>query len=107
MFEQSRPLYSLTVGEFIKLLHLVVKNEKLQSTESVSEKDLLDIQEAADYLKLAVATLYSLNSRKKIPYVRVTGKIYYRRSALDDWLASGERKTIAQLKREVMGGNAQ
>jgi excisionase family DNA binding protein len=101
----TKPLFSLTVAEYIDLhKSLLDGNDKQTKKSSDSEKDLLDIEEAADYLHMAKSSLYSLNSRKKIPYIRVTGKIYYRRSALDDWLASGERKTTAQLQREVRRG---
>lgn len=106
MTDNNRPLYSLTVGEYIELqkaiqLGILPKNATVEQI-----KELLTIQEAAAYLQMSVATLYTFNSRKKIPFCRVTGKIYYRRSALDAWLASGERKTNAQLRREAMEGGA-
>jgi excisionase family DNA binding protein len=101
----TKPLFSLTIAEYIDLhksLFVASGNQIKDSNDNV--KELLTIQEAADYLQMSVATLYTFNSRKKIPYVRVTGKIYYRRTALDAWLAGGERKTNAQLRREAMEG---
>lgn len=100
----SKPLFSLTIAEYIDLHTSLVDTSDKQTKVSNNVKDLLTIQEAADYLQMSVATLYTFNSRKKIPYVRVTGKIYYRRTALDAWLASGERKTNAQLRREAIEG---
>ncbi len=104
MTENNRPLYSLTVGEYIEL-QKAIQTDILQKNATVEQnKDLLNIQEAADYLQMSVATLYTFNSRKKIPFCRVTGKVFYRRSVLDIWLASGERKTTAQLRREAIEG---
>ncbi len=101
----ERPLYSLTVGEYLEL-HKSLLNDLalLQPNVTNPPKDLLTIQEAAEFLQLSVATLYTMNCRKRIPYIKVSGKIYYRRSVLFDWLDSGERKTISQLRREITEG---
>jgi excisionase family DNA binding protein len=105
--DYGRPIFSLTIAEYIDLhKSLFETNSKQVKENNDNIKELLTIQEAAEYLQMSVATLYTFNCRKKIPYVRVTGKIYYRRTALDAWLASGERKTNAQLRREAMEGGA-
>ncbi len=102
MLEQGRPMYSLTVGEYIELHQSLMKKKQIDdSIVGLKEKDLLTINEAAVYLDLAVSTLYSMNSRRQIPFSKVVGKVYYRRSALDAWLATGERKTTAQLRAET------
>lgn len=102
--KNDQPLYSLTVGEYIELMKAIQSGILPKNATVEQIKDLLNIQETAAYLQMSVATLYTFNSRKKIPFIRVTGKVYYRRSALDAWLASGERKTNAQLRREAMEG---
>lgn len=101
MIDQSKPMFSLTVGEYIKLHQTLMYDIKPENTAGIKEKDLLTIQEAAEYLNLSVATLYSMNCRKQVPFTKVIGKVYYRRSVLDFWLASGDRKTTAQLKAEA------
>jgi hypothetical protein len=45
-----------------------------------------------------------MNCKGRIPFTMVSGKVYYRRNALEQWLESGERKTKAQLRREVEEG---
>jgi len=102
MENTNRPLYSLTVGEYIEL-HKSMFNElaNLMPTEINTPKELLTIQEAAEFLSLSVATLYTMNCRNQIPMLKVSGKVYYRRSALTDWLNSGERKTKTQLQQEA------
>ena len=98
-------MYSLTVGEYIELHQSLMKETQTDyTTVGVKEKDLLTIHEAADYLDMAVSTLYSMNSRRQIPFSKVLGKVYYRRSVLDEWLATGERKTTAQLRAETRNG---
>ncbi|WP_111447155.1 helix-turn-helix domain-containing protein [Breznakibacter xylanolyticus] len=99
--KNDQPLYSLTVGEYIELHQSLVNVIPSANSVAEKEKDLLTISEAADYLDLAVSTLYAMNSRRQIPFSKVLGKVYYRRSVLDEWLASGERKTTAQLSAET------
>lgn len=102
MENRNRPLYSLTVGEYIEL-HKSLLGEliNLKPSENNTPKELLTIKEAAEFLHLSVATLYSMNCRNLIPMLKVSGKVYYRRSTLIEWLNSGERKTKAQLQRDV------
>lgn len=101
----ERPIYSLTVGELLdlqnSLLNDFFSNKVKESNES---KDLLTIDEACDYLDMKKSTLYSMNCRRQIPFTKVLGKVYYRKSALDQWLASGDRKTQAQLNKEIWEG---
>ena len=101
----DRPLYSLTVGEYLEL-HKSLLNDLALLTPNVANppKELLTIQEAAEFLQLSVATLYTMNCRKRVPYIKITGKIFYRRTALLLWLDSGERKTTAQLRKETEEG---
>lgn len=101
----ERPLYSLTVGEFIDLQRSI-RNDlpPLLPNEANPPKELLTIHEAADFLNLSVHSLYTMNSRRRIPFLKMSGKVYYRRSALMAWLESGERKTIAQLRQDSERG---
>lgn len=102
MEDKNRPLYSLTVGEYLELHKALASNlANPKPTETNPTKELLTIQEAAEFLRLSVATLYTMNSRNQIPMTKVSGKVYYRRSALLEWLKSGDRKTKAQQQREV------
>lgn len=99
-FEKNSPLYSLTVGEYVELQKSILKDLPLLSAKK-EEKELLSIQEAAEFLQLSVPTLYTMNCKKQIPFTKVSGKVYYRRSALISWLDSGERKTKAQFYSKV------
>jgi len=100
---KEKPLFSLTIGEFLEIqrefqeIHSKVENPK-------EVKELLSIHEASEYLQLSVPTLYTLNCKGRIPFTKVSGKVYYRRTALEQWLESGERKTKAQLRREIEEG---
>ncbi len=99
----EKPLYSLTVGEFKQLLQdQAVLSRAKTSTEKTSGDDpnkLLTITSAADYLMVSKATLYAMNSQKRIPFIKTSGKVYYRLSSLQDWLTKGEKAVINQNKK--------
>jgi excisionase family DNA binding protein len=96
--DYSITIDKLTVGQLVELL-------KAQPKPTTTEqKELLTIYEASEFLHLSIPTLYSMNCRNQIPFTKVSGKVYYRRTALEQWLESGERKTKAQLRREVEEG---
>ena len=112
--DKARPLYSLNLGEFVEVFELLAsqlidsKPEKPESNES-KFPNYMNIHQASEFTQLAVPTLYSMNSRKQIPFVKKSGKIMYSRESLEKWLASGENKTKEQLRsiarKEVENGN--
>lgn len=103
--QNEKMLVSLTVGELKKLISDEIALSTFQRVPkpevSMRAKRPMTIREASKHLNLSVPTLYSMNCLKKIPFTKVTGKVYYSEDALDKWLKSGERKTTAQLRREA------
>lgn len=56
----------------------------------LSNKQTLNIDEAAMYSCLSVSYLYKLTSTQQIPHFKPRGKIiYFDRSELDEWLRDG------------------
>lgn len=53
-----------------------------------NQEQILDIEGAASYLKLAKGTIYNLTSRHEIPFHRPAGRrrIYFKKSELDEWI---------------------
>ena len=53
---------------------------------------------------LARRTIYKLTHRREIPHRRVGGRLYFRRSELEQWIDAGRRKTSAEVAVEIMEG---
>lgn len=53
-------------------------------------------QEAAEYLRLAVQTVYDYKSKERIPYIKAGGKLLFCSSELDKWLSYGGDYNAAQ-----------
>lgn len=56
------------------------------NSESVIERRLLNIQEAAQYTGLSIHTLYTMTSQRRIPYVKVGRLTKFDREQMDKWI---------------------
>jgi len=80
-----------------------------QTTTPIQLKELLTIEEAAIFLNLAKPTIYSLTSRRELPFFKTGKKLYFKRSELLSWIEKGKQKTIEEtvdnlrLKRKRKG----
>ena len=48
--------------------------------------DIVNIHEAATYMKLSTSYLYKLVQKKKIPHIRAGYKILFNKADLDKWI---------------------
>lgn len=56
-------------------------------------KTLLDVHEAADYLRIKVGTIYRMTSEKRIPHFKLGKKVVFDQVVLDDWIENQLVKT--------------
>ncbi len=80
-----------------KIEYFLSKLHHINPAETVPESDLLNINEAAQLLNLARATVYNLVSRRALPAFKKSGRLYFSKTALIDWIKSGKRATLAEL----------
>jgi excisionase family DNA binding protein len=89
-------------SDLIAFAHTLIEQAKTQSaTPSVSEKDIMTVEEAAKFLNLAKQTLYGMTSRNDIPFLKRRRKIYFSQLDLERWLLEGKQKTRAEIQAEV------
>lgn len=91
--EAVRKLTEKVDGLEILLLKLQPQNEDMHK--------MLNIQEAAAFLNVTVAALYSLVSRKDIPVNKPGKRLYFDKNELNEWIRSGKRKTTIAIKQEA------
>lgn len=70
-------------------------------TEKENNTTLINVQEAAALLNLAVATLYEKTSEKLIPHYKHGKKIMFKKSELLAWVEARRVKTIQEIRREA------
>jgi excisionase family DNA binding protein len=86
------------VKDFLKSLTPVIVSEKTIVSGDISKrKQLLDTQEAADFLGIKKTTLYEWVIERKIPHVRVGRLLKFRREDLDTWL---KKRTQEESNRD-------
>ena len=65
---------------------------------TLANKELLSSKEAAFFLDVSMAQLYKLSSSGKVPiYSPTGGKIYLRKSELEEWVVSKRRASIRDI----------
>jgi excisionase family DNA binding protein len=65
----------------------------LQKVEN-EKKEILTIQEAAEFLNLEVSSIYTLTHKRTIPFIKKGKKLHFLQSELKKWLLSGEKPVI-------------
>ena len=75
------------------------------------ENETMTIKEVAEYLKCSISSVRNLVKHKEINFYRIGVKLYFRKSAIDDWILQQETSNIQSysfetkikpLKREVI-----
>ena len=57
---------------------------------------------AVEITGLARRTIYKRTHRREIPHRRVGGRLYFRRSELEQWIDAGRRQTAVEAAKERM-----
>lgn len=59
----------------------------------MTEQRYMDIKSLTQYIPLKTSTIYSMVSRKQIPFNKVGSKLVFDRIEIDDWITQGQRLT--------------
>lgn len=64
-------------------------------------KDMLNLEEACEFVGLKKSTIYGKVSRREIPHSKKGKNLYFSRSELDAYLREGKRKSISEIEKEA------
>jgi excisionase family DNA binding protein len=97
----------LTIGEFIELSKKITKEiliDLMESnpTNSFVEREILSVEEAAEFLKITKSCLYKMNCYRQIPHLKKNKRVLYKRSELIAWLSEARVKTQKEIDVEAM-----
>jgi excisionase family DNA binding protein len=97
-------LTNISEGEFKEFLKDALKEVLGGKLGAVKEQlpEILDVQQAAQFLKLKLATLYEKTSRKLIPHFKKGNKLYFHLSELQAWINQGKVKTREEIEGEAI-----
>lgn len=84
---------------FEKVERIETMLQNLQFEEK-GDSQLLNVTEAADYLKISTGALYTKVSRKEIPVSKPGKRLYFNKNELKEWIQQGRKKTLEEISRE-------
>lgn len=83
-------------------------NSNLQSNQATNAvpvstlKEILTIEEAAEFLSVSKSYLYKQTSAQAIPHYKPTGKrCYFKRSELEAWILAGRISTKSEIAQRA------
>jgi excisionase family DNA binding protein len=85
-----------------EILKRLDKIERLIVSQSLVRKDVLNFNEACEYLELSQSHLYKLTSSKSVPHFCPQGKkLYFNRLELDEWLQRNKQSTTDDIEKQA------
>lgn len=98
----SEMIFQYSRDEFKSLLKETLR-EILEEgrVESSNNATLINVQEAAALLNIAVNTIYEKTSEKLIPHYKHGKKIMFKKSELLAWVESRRVPTIHEIRKEA------
>jgi excisionase family DNA binding protein len=92
-------LTNITEQEFREFLKDALKEILGDKLGAIKEQqpEILDVQQAARFLKMKITTLYEKTSRKLIPHFKKGNKLYFHLSELQQWINEGKVKTHEEI----------
>jgi excisionase family DNA binding protein len=94
-------LTNLSGQEFKEFLKDALREILAENQTKPNPPEILTIQEASEFLKLKINTLYEKTSRKQIPHFKKGNKLYFHRSELEAWVKAGKVKTQEEIETEA------
>jgi len=76
--------------------------EKLIKDQAIQQKEVLNFNEACQYLELSQSHLYKLTSAGNIPFYKPNGKkIYFKREELENWLLRNRSISSDEIEQQA------
>lgn len=109
--QNSKPLYTLTIGEYIELNKKVFAEEAkklLQEQNPISNQkipnDIIFLDDVAELTGYKKPTIYSKISRYEIPVLSRRKPLTFSRKALIEWIEEG-KPTVFEKEAEAYMNN--
>ena len=98
-FEQLPKAVSLLNEKLDNLEKFILENStKKFNSES---NQLLTVKQAAEFLNLAVPTIYSKVSKNELPFMKRSKRLYFSRKELTEYIKKGRNKTTLEVEKEA------
>lgn len=80
----------------------LIRGDEFQNVVMLPQKEKMSFKEALIYLDVSNSLLYKQTSSRTITFSKPNGgKIYFKKTDLDDWMNQNELKSIRVLENEI------
>lgn len=100
--EQKEIPHLRSVDDLMGAIRTIVRQELARALHPAVEDRLLTVSEAAEYLRLAKPTIYSLVQQNKIPYMKKTKRLYFSEIKLKEWLDQSRIRSNHERETSVI-----
>jgi excisionase family DNA binding protein len=72
-----------------------------------AQDEILNIQQASEFLNLAIPTIYGLTYNRKIPFFKPGKKLYFKRKELNEWRMRSSKPMLDQknlVDKQILRG---
>jgi len=96
-------LLSLNEAEFKAFLREALTEilREVKHKADANMPDILNVSEAAAFLKLQISTLYEKTAARLVPHFKKGNRLYFYRKDLEEWLRECRVKTQRELRGEA------
>jgi excisionase family DNA binding protein len=99
-----KPFNRNTMSNENLILEKLEKLEQRIGEQNLLMKEVLNFNDACNYLDISASHLYKLTSQKSIPHFCPQGKkLYFNRTELDEWLQRNRQSSTDEI--ETMAAN--
>jgi excisionase family DNA binding protein len=98
-FENLPKAVTILANEISEIKRLLLSKDKEQLVNTSDQP--FTVHEAAEFLSLAVPTIYTMVSRGELPVMKRSKRLYFSRNELMDYLKQGKKKTISEIESET------
>ena len=91
-----KPLYTLTIGEFMELNRQMVRSLLLEHIPKPSQEDKeehFNIRQCAKFLGCSLVSIHSYKKRG-LPYYRIGRKVLFKKSEVLDFMKTAFKKKV-------------
>jgi len=99
-FEQLPQAISLLTKEVSELKQLLQQSINPQPAPAPQDQ-LFTIQQAAAFLGLTVATMYTKVSKAELPVMKRGKRLYFSQTELTEYLKTGRKQTYAEVTEQA------
>jgi hypothetical protein len=84
----------------IENLLIDLKHNPREASPPSEYEEFFTIPEAALFLKVSIPTIYGITSKKLIPFMRRSQRIYFLKTDLVNYLKEGRNKSVSEISEQ-------